>query len=94
LPGPETHADVGELLRVIGFSSSPGLIRVLGVIPGLSTILFPAAAIWMLVAMVIAVQQALDYPKPGRAIAVCALGWLIQIFVFGMLFALMGGPST
>ena len=27
LPEPQTRADVGELLRTIGFSSSPGLIR-------------------------------------------------------------------
>ncbi|MBW2266682.1 MAG: hypothetical protein JRF28_11090 [Deltaproteobacteria bacterium] len=35
LSEPQTKADVGELLRTIGFSSSPGLIRVLGIIPGL-----------------------------------------------------------
>jgi hypothetical protein len=28
LPEPQTKADVGELLRTIGFSSSPGLIRI------------------------------------------------------------------
>jgi hypothetical protein len=33
LPEPQTKADVGELLRTIGFSSSPGLIRILGIIP-------------------------------------------------------------
>jgi hypothetical protein len=27
LPEPQTKADIGELLRTIGFSSSPGLIR-------------------------------------------------------------------
>jgi hypothetical protein len=48
-------------LRTIGFSSSPGLIRVLGIIPGLTEIVFLVASIWMLVAMVIAVRQALDY---------------------------------
>jgi hypothetical protein len=32
LPEKETKADLGELLRTIGFSSSPGIIRVLGVI--------------------------------------------------------------
>jgi len=33
LPEPQTKADLGELLRTIGFSSSPGLIRVLVIIP-------------------------------------------------------------
>ena len=33
LPEPATKSDMGELLRTLGFSSSPGLIRVLGWIP-------------------------------------------------------------
>ena len=56
LPEPQTKADYGELLRTIGFSSSPGLIMVLGIIPGIGGLFFFVAAIWMLVAMVIAVR--------------------------------------
>jgi hypothetical protein len=52
LPEPQTKADVGELLRTIGFSSSPGLIRVLGIIPFLRGPVFLVAGVWMLVAMV------------------------------------------
>jgi hypothetical protein len=84
LPGPETRADMGELLRTTGFSSSPGLIRVLGIVPGLTTPLFFVAALWMLVAMVIAVRQALDYASTGRAIAVCAIGWVVQALVLAV----------
>ena len=47
LPEPQTKADLGELLRTIGFSSSPGLIRVLGIIPGLGGIIFAVAGIWI-----------------------------------------------
>jgi len=54
LAEPQTEADHGELLRTIGFSSSPGVIRVLGIIPGLSNIVNMVAAIWMLVAMIVA----------------------------------------
>ncbi len=79
LPGPQTESDMGELLRTIGFSASPGLIRVLGVIPGLTTPVFVIAQGWMLIAMVIAVRQALDYENGTlRAIGVCAIGWMIQ----------------
>jgi len=74
LPEPQTKADHGELLRTIGFSSFPGLIRVLGVVPVMRGIVFLIAAIWMLVAMVIAVRQALDYTGTLRAIGVCAIG--------------------
>jgi hypothetical protein len=38
LPEAQTSANVGELLRTTGFSSSPGVLRILGIIPGLMTI--------------------------------------------------------
>ena len=81
LPEPETHADFGELLRTIGFSSAPGLIRVLGILPSMMGIVFSIASIWMLVAMVIAVRQALDYKSTWRAVGVCAIGWIVQALV-------------
>jgi len=91
LPEPQTHADYGELLRTIGFSSSPGLIRVLGIIPGLGALVFLIASIWMLVAMVIAVRQALDYKSTWRAVGVCVIGWVIQTVILMVFFALFGG---
>ncbi|HCX90753.1 MAG: hypothetical protein CO106_11450 [Deltaproteobacteria bacterium CG_4_9_14_3_um_filter_44_9] len=91
LPETQTKADLGELLRTIGFSSSPGLIRVLGIIPGFTGIVFFSAGIWMLVAMVIAVRQALDYRSTLRAVGVCAIGWIIQMLVMWLLFSMMGG---
>ena len=81
LAEPQTRADHRELLRTIGFSSAPGLIRVLGIIPGLRTLIFFVAGIWMLVAMVIAVRQALDYTSTGRAIGVCVIGWVVQALI-------------
>lgn len=88
LPTPETKADHGELLRTIGFSSSPGFIRVLGIIPGLGNIVFLVAGIWMLIAMVIAVRQALDYQSTLRAIGVCIIGWIIQAVVLMLFFSM------
>ena len=93
LPEPQTHADLGELLRTIGFSSSPGLIRILGIIPGLGAVVFTVASIWMLVAMVIAVRQALDYKSTWRAVGVCAIGWVIQTVIIMVLFSLFGGAA-
>ena len=91
LPEPQTKADHGELLRTIGFSSSPGLIRVLGIIPGLAGVVFLVASIWMLIAMVIAVRQALDYRSTLRAAGVCVIGWIIQALFFVLLFSILGG---
>lgn len=93
LPEPQTRADHGELLRTLGFASAPGLIRVLGIIPGLFGIVFMAAFIWMLVAMVIAVRQALDYTTTLRAVGVCLIGWVIQALLIGLLFMLLGGAA-
>jgi len=93
LPEPQTKADHGELLRTIGFSSSPGLIRVLGIIPGLGGFIFFLASIWMLVAMVIAVRQALDYNSTLRAVGVCVIGWVIQLLILMLLFSIFGGTK-
>jgi hypothetical protein len=81
LPEPQTRANLGELLRTLGFASAPGLIRVLGVLPGLTEIIFLIASVWMLIAMVIAVRQALDFTSTWRAVGVCAVGWIIQAIV-------------
>ena len=89
LPTPKTEANYGELLRTIGFSSSPGLIRVLGIIPGLAGIVFLVAGVWMLVAMIIAVRQALDYQSTLRAVGVCIIGWIIQAIVLGIFFSML-----
>ncbi len=90
LPEPQTKADLGQLLRTIGFSSSPGLIRILCIIPGLSGIVLVVASIWMLIAMVIAVRQALDYQSTLRAVVVCIIGWIVQSLFFVLLFSVIG----
>ncbi len=91
LPEPTTKADVGELLRTTGFSSSPGLIRVLGLVPGISDVVFLVSGVWMLTAMIIAVRQALDYRSTFRAVGVCVIGWVVQIVV--MFFVIRFGRS-
>ena len=91
LPEAQTKADHGELLRTIGFSSSPGLIRILGIIPMLTKLVFMVAGIWMLIAMVIAVRQALDYKSTPRAVGVCIIGWIIQVVLLAFLFSFVSG---
>ena len=89
-PEPTTKADHGELLRTIGFSSAPGLIRVFGFTPELMSITFIGAGIWMMIAMVIAVRQALDYQSTWRAIGVVVIGFLVQAIVLVMLLRIFG----
>lgn len=91
LPEPQTSADHGELLRTIGFSSAPGIIRVLAFIPALGPIVHLVGSVWMLVAMVIAVRQALDYHSTARAIGVCLIGWIVQALIVGLILVMVGG---
>ena len=91
LPEPQTQADLGELLRTIGFSSSPGLLRVFYFVPGIGVLLYLISSLWMLVAMIIAVRQALDYNSTLRAVGVCVIGYIIQIFVLVIIVSIFGG---
>jgi len=93
LPEPQTQSDPGELLRTIGFASSPGLIRILAIIPGLGKVVMVVASLWMLAAMVIAVRQALDYTSTLRAVGVCVIGWAIQLLIIMLLFSIFGGSA-
>jgi hypothetical protein len=80
-PEQQTQATHGELLRTTGFSSAPGLLRIFGIIPGLTGIVFGVSLVWMLVTMVIAVRQALDYASTLRAIVVCVSSLAIVLLL-------------
>ena len=82
LPGKDTKADFGQVLRTTGFSASPGILRILGLVPVIGWYLFLAVTIWMLLSFVVAVRQALDYTSTARALAVCLLGWIIHGVLF------------
>ncbi len=80
LPEPATEANLGQLLRVIGFASAPGILRVLGV----GILAYPVAVItgvWMLAAMIVGIRQALDYRSTARAVLVAAIGWLVYLAI-------------
>ena len=54
---------------------------------------FAITAVWMLLAMIVAVRQALDYKSTGRAVIVCAIGWVLSI-ILTVLFGLFLGPAV
>ena len=93
LPEKQTQSDLGELLRTTGFSSSPGLFRVFYFIPGVGVLVYLISSLWMLVAMIIAVRQALDYNSTLRAIGVCVIGYIFQIFILVLIFSIFGGKG-
>lgn len=95
LPEPQTEADLGQLLRTIGFSSAPGMLRALGGVGVIGQWVGWIAFLWMYVAMVVAVRQALDYEGTGRAIAVCLIGLVVYVLLsVGLLFAAFGAGAV
>ena len=85
-PEKNTKSNHGELLRTIGFSSAPGLIRVFGLTPDLMAVTFIGSAFWMLACMVVGVRAALDYKSLWRALGVVIVAWLFQaILLFTIL---------
>lgn len=88
LPAREVRPDTGALLRPLGFSSAPGLLGLLGLIPYMSAFILCVTRVWMLAAMVVAIRTAFNYPGNLRALGVCLIGWLIQnaaFFILGFL---------
>jgi len=81
LPGKNTEADLGQMLRTLGFAQAPGLFQVFGILPILGLLVALVLRIWVLVAMVIAVRQALDYEDTARAIVTCAVAWIIMLVI-------------
>jgi hypothetical protein len=84
---PQTRTSPGEMLRTIGFSHTPGILRILGFIPILGPLILFATAVWQLVAGVIAVRQAMDFDTL-RAIGTVVVGWVI-VFVVQLILVLL-----
>ena len=88
---PGTNASWGQLARTTAFAQTPGVLRVFGVIPYLGQLIILVSSIWMLVAMVIAVRQALDYESTMRAIGVVLIGAVIYFVLYAIIGALLYG---
>ncbi len=79
----------GELLRTIGFAQSPQILMILAFLPVLGGILRFGVMVWVLIAVVIAIRQALDF-STGKAVATALLGWLTMVIPV----ALLGGVRS
>ena len=93
LPESQTRADVGELMRTLGFAQSPGLIRIVGGFPGVGPAVLGFVSIWMLVTTVVAVRQALDYKSTMRAVGVCVVGWTLSLVMTLVLLSMFGSAT-
>jgi len=79
-PDAKTKINQVNVLRAIGFSSAPGIIRALSFNQDLMTVTFIGSAFWMLACMVVAVRQTLNFKSLWKAFGVVVIAWLIQAF--------------
>ena len=87
-PDTKTKTTHQALLRSIGFSCAPGMIRVFGFNENLMAVTFIGAAFWMLVCMVVAVKQTLNYKSLWKALGVVIIAWFVQAFALICVLAL------
>ena len=90
-PDPKTKTTHTALLRSIGFSSAPGIIRVFGFNEDLMTVTFIGSAFWMLASMVVAVKQTLNYKSLWKSLGVVIIAWFVQAFLLISILALTKG---
>ena len=90
-PDLKTKTTHLALLRSIGFSSAPGMIRIFGFNGDLMTVMFVGSAFWMLVCMVVAVKQTLNYKSLWKSLGVVIIAWFVQAFALICILALTRG---
>jgi hypothetical protein len=86
----------GELLRTIGFAQAPGLLYALRAIPMLNAPVRYSVATWKLLAVIVAIRQALDFDEVrwsnGKAILTAVLGFVAYVS-FALLEAVLFGRA-
>jgi hypothetical protein len=65
------------------------MLRILGIVPVVGPTIYVISTAWMLVAIVIAIRQALDYKSTARAVVVCIITGLIGVVMAALLGALL-----
>lgn len=78
----------GELARTIGFAQTPRILLILGIVPVLGGLVKFVVAIWLLIAGIVAIRQALDVTT-GKAVLVAVIGWAVAVIPMALLGALL-----
>ncbi|MGD8990239.1 MAG: YIP1 family protein [Desulfobacterales bacterium] len=83
------RAERKAVIRAMGFACAPGVIRLLGMIPGLGIAVLVLSSIWMIVAATIAIKAALNFENTARAAGACIIGWIIGVIAQGLLLLVL-----
>jgi hypothetical protein len=74
----------GELLRTVGFALAPGILFMLMIVPGIGPAVAIIVNLWILIAVMIAIRQALDFGT-GKAVLTALLGFMAWIALAALL---------
>jgi hypothetical protein len=88
IPDPNTRTSVDELMRTTGFAQTPGLLSIFAFIPIVGWLVAIAVWIWTVVAVIVALRQALD-TSTARAVGIALLSLLVILFI-SLIFAAIG----
>lgn len=92
LKGPRTSSTWGELLRTMGFASTPGLLRIFAFVPVVGGLIALAGSVWRLIATIIAVRQALDF-STWRGVVTAIVGWVVYMVLLSLMHLLATGAT-
>ena len=83
------RADRKAVIRAMGFACAPGVIRLLGMIPGLGIAVLVLSSVWMIIAATIAIKVALNFESTAHAAGACIFGWIIGAITQGLLLVIL-----
>jgi len=86
------EAELGEMLRVIGYATAPRLLGFFSFIPCVGWIVALAGAILSLIAAFLAIREGLDLDDV-KAIATAIIGWVIASVIQLVITALFAGVA-
>ncbi len=85
----ETSADWGEVARTLGFASSPRVLLILGLVPGIIGAVGFVVGVWFILTTITALKASLEMGT-WRAVGTALVALIVQGIVFSIVFAIIG----
>ena len=89
-----SRTDRKTVMRVMAFASAPGVLRLFGVIPHMTLIVFLLTSVWIIIAGAIGIKKVFNIDHIGKPVLLCAGTSVVVLFVQGffliMLFSVFG----
>lgn len=93
IPSSQVSADMGQVLRTLGFAQVPAFLLILSGIPILGIIVSLVVLVWGIITRIVAIQSALE-ASVGRAIGIAIIAAILQAIVLAIIYAIFGIATT